>query len=163
MKLTKLLLIIVVILLLAAALYFGIKSILKNKKKKNILRNIDRLTTEKNLIISSTLITELARAEKLVNNKKTEKEVSDWASRFEEIEQKDLPSLTDELVDIETSLMDKNYDESLEKLEHCEKEILKVKAKSIKLLGEIKELTESEDRNREAITKLKSIYIHTIF
>ncbi len=163
MKLTKLLLIIVVILLLAAALYFGIKSILKNKKKKNILRNIDRLTTEKNLIISSTLITELARAEKLVNNKKTEKEVSDWASRFEEIEQKDLPSLTDELVDIETSLMDKNYDESLEKLEHCEKEILKVKAKSIKLLGEIKELTESEDRNREAITKLKSIYREVVF
>ena len=163
MKLTKLIVIIVVILLLAAALYFGIKSILKNKKKKNILRNIDRLTTEKNLIISSTLITELARAEKLVNNKKTEKEVSDWASRFEEIEQKDLPSLTDELVDIETSLMDKNYDESLEKLEHCEKEILKVKAKSIKLLGEIKELTESEDRNREAITKLKSIYREVVF
>ncbi len=163
MRLAKLILIIVIFLLLAASLYFGIKTVLKNKKKKNILRNIDRLTTEKNLIISSTLITELARAEKLVNNKKTEKEVNDWATRFAEIEQKDLPSLTDELVDIETSLMDKNYNESIEKLEHCEKEILRVKAKSIKLLGEIKELTESEDRNREAITKLKSIYREVVF
>ncbi len=155
--------IIIVIILLAVILYFGIKYLLKNKKKKNVLRNIDRLTTEKNLIISSSLITELAKAEKLVNNKKTEKEVKEWNARFEEIENNDLPSLTDELVDIETSLMDKNYNDSLEKLEQCEKNILRVKAKSIKLLGEIKELTESEERNREAITKLKSIYREIVF
>ena len=155
--------IIIVIILLAVILYFGIKYLLKNKKKKNVLRNIDRLTTEKNLIISSALITELAKAEKLVNNKKTEKEVAEWHERFDEIENKDLPSLTDELVDIETSLMDKQYNESLDKLEQCEKNILRVKAKSIKLLGEIKELTESEDRNREAVTKLKSIYREVVF
>ena len=107
--------IIIVIILLAVILYFGIKYLLKNKKKKNVLRNIDRLTTEKNLIISSALITELAKAEKLVNNKKTEKEVAEWHERFDEIENKDLPSLTDELVDIETSLMDKQYNESLDK------------------------------------------------
>jgi len=155
--------IIVIILLVAVLLFFVIKSLLSNKKKKNVLHNIDRLTTEKNLIISSALITELAKAEKLVNNKKTEKEVKDWASRFEEIEQKDLPALTDELVDIETSLMDKKYDDSLDKLEQCEKNILRVKAKSVKLLGEIKELTESEERNREAITKLKSVYREVVF
>jgi len=155
--------IIVLIIIVAVILFFAIKCVLLNKKKKNVLRNIDRLTTEKNLIISSTLITELAKAEKLVNNKKTEKEVIEWKNKFDEIEKNDLPSLTDELVDIETSLMDKKYDESLEKLESCEKNILRVKAKSIKLLGEIKELTESEDRNREAITKLKSIYREVVF
>ncbi len=155
--------IIIVIVIFAAILFFAIFYVLKNKKKNNILRNIDRLTTEKNLIISSSLITELAKAEKLVNNKKTEKEVKEWNARFEEIENNDLPSLTDELVDIETSLMDKNYNDSLEKLEQCEKNILRVKAKSIKLLGEIKELTESEERNREAITKLKSIYREVVF
>ncbi len=155
--------IIIVIVIFAAVLFFAIFYVLKNKKKNNILRNIDRLTTEKNLIISSSLITELAKAEKLVNNKKTEKEVKEWNARFEEIENNDLPSLTDELVDIETSLMDKNYNDSLEKLEQCEKNILRVKAKSIKLLGEIKELTESEERNREAITKLKSIYREVVF
>ena len=155
--------IIIVIVIFAAVLFFAIFYVLKNKKKNNILRNIDRLTTEKNLIISSSLITELAKAEKLVNNKKTEKEVKEWNARFEEIENNDLPSLTDELVDIETSLMDKNYNDSLEKLEQCEKNILRVKAKSIKLLGEIKELTESEERNREAITKLKSVYREVVF
>ena len=36
--------------------------IIKNKKKKEILSNIDRLTTEKNLIISSSLISELGKA-----------------------------------------------------------------------------------------------------
>ena len=44
--------IIISIILLAIILYVAIKNALVNKKKKNVLRNIDRLTTEKNLIIS---------------------------------------------------------------------------------------------------------------
>ena len=52
--------------------------IIKNKKKKEILSNIDRLTTEKNLIISSSLITELGKANKLINNKKIASEVEEW-------------------------------------------------------------------------------------
>ena len=44
-----------------------------------------------------------------------------------------------------------------------EKDIFRAKAKSVKLLSEIKELTESEERNREAITKLKSTYREIVF
>ena len=39
--------------------------------KDKLILNIDRLNSEKNLIISSSLITELGKANKLVNNKKT--------------------------------------------------------------------------------------------
>ena len=60
--------------------------IIKNKRKKDILSNIDRLTTEKNLIMSSSLITELAKASKLTNNKKIEEEVEDWKKRLDKIE-----------------------------------------------------------------------------
>ena len=123
--------------------------IIKNKRKKDILSNIDRLTTEKNLIMSSSLITELAKASKLTNNKKIEEEVEDWKKRLDKIEKVDMPKLTDELVEVETLCMNKEYAEANEKIGTVEKHIFHVKAKSIKLLSEIKDLTESEDRNRE--------------
>lgn len=146
-----------------AILLFVIKTIFKNKKKKSILSSIDKLTTEKNMIISSILKSELAKAEKLANNKKTEKEVEDWKSRFEEIENTDMPILTDELIEVETRMVENDYEKAFEALTKAEKDIFHVKAKSIKLLGEIKDLTESEDRNREAITKLKSVYREVVF
>lgn len=137
--------------------------IIKNKKKKEILSNIDRLTTEKNLIISSSLITELGKANKLINNKKIASEVEEWKKRFDEIEKTDMPKLTDKLIEVENYMLEKNYAEAHRSLNKAEKSIFHVKAKSIKLLNEIKELTESEERNREAITKLKSVYREVIF
>lgn len=144
-------------------LLFAIKMICKSKKKKSILSSIDKLTTEKNMIISSILKSELAKAEKLANNKKTEKEVEDWKNRFEVIENTDMPILTDELIEVETRMVENDYEKAFEALTKTEKDIFHVKAKAIKLLGEIKDLTESEDRNREAITKLKSIYREVVF
>ena len=137
--------------------------IIKNKKKKEILSNIDRLTTDKNLIISSSLITEFGKANKLINNKKIASEVEEWKKRFDEIEKTDMPKLTDKLIEVESYMLEKNYAEAHRSLNKAEKSIFLVKAKSIKLLNEIKELTESEERNREAITKLKSVYREVIF
>ena len=159
----KITIIIGVIFIVLVILLFVLKIILTNRKKKNILMLIDKLTTEKNLILSSSLMTELSKATKLVNNKKTQKEVDDWQKRYEELEKTDLPKLTDEIIEIENALMDKDYTLAYEKLNTTEKDIFHIKAKSVKLLGEIKELTESEDRNREAITKLKSIYREIVF
>ena len=65
--------IVIIGIIISTILFFGIKYLLERKKRKSILQNIDKLTTEKNLIISSSLITELAKAEKLINNKKIEK------------------------------------------------------------------------------------------
>lgn len=155
--------IIIVSILFIAILLFAVKTIFKNKKKKSILSSIDKLTTEKNMIISSILKSELAKAEKLANNKKTEKEVEDWKNRFEKIENTDMPILTDELIEVETRIVENDYEKAFEALTKAEKDIFHVKAKAIKLLGEIKDLTESEDRNREAITKLKSIYREVVF
>ncbi len=137
--------------------------ILRNNKKKSIISSIDKLTTEKNLIISASLITELSKANKLVNNKNTERQVEEWQKRFDDLEQVYMPKLTDELIEVENFCMKKDYISSYKSLNKAEKDIFHIKAKSVKLLGEIKELTESEDRNREAITKLKSVYREIIF
>ena len=155
--------IIAMVFIILIILLYILTIIIKSKRKKDILSNVDRLTTEKNLIMSSALITELSKASKLTNNKKIEEEVEDWKQRLDKIEKVDMPKLTDELVEIENLCVDKDYEGANEKIGTVEKHIFHVKAKSIKLLSEIKDLTESEERNREAITKLKSLYREVIF
>lgn len=159
----KVTIIITGIFIFCIILLYILTIIIKNKKKKEILSNIDRLTIEKNLIISSSLITEFGKANKLINNKKIASEVEEWKKRFDEIEKTDMPKLTDKLIEVESYMLEKNYAEAHRSLNKAEKSIFLVKAKSIKLLNEIKELTESEERNREAITKLKSVYREVIF
>ena len=159
----KITIIITGIFVFCIILIYILTIIIKNKKKKEILFNVDRLTTEKNLIISSSLITELSKANKLINNKKIASEVEEWKKRFDDIEKNDMPKLTDKLIEVENYMLEKNYAEAHRSLNKAEKSIFYVKAKSIKLLNEIKELTESEERNREAITKLKSIYREVVF
>ena len=155
--------VIAIIFIVLIILLFVLTIIFKNAKKKSILNTIDRLTSLKNSIISASLITELSKASKLVNNKKIEKDVEIWKEKFEKIEKNDLPKLTDKLVDVETFCINQDYVGAYNKLASVEKDILHVRAKSYKLLNEIKELTESEDRNREAITKLKSSYREIVF
>ena len=159
----KITIIITGIFVFCIILIYILTIVIKNKKKKEILFNVDRLTTEKNLIISSSLITELSKANKLINNKKIASEVEEWKKRFDDIEKNDMPKLTDKLIEVENYILEKNYAEAHRSLNKAEKSIFYVKAKSIKLLNEIKELTESEERNREAITKLKSIYREVVF
>ena len=155
--------IIALIFIIIMVLLYVVKLIIKAKNKKNISVTIDKLTTEKNMIISANLITELSKAGKLVNNKKIENQVNDWKKRFEDIEKNDLPMLTDELIEAENFSMNKDIEGAYMALEKCEKDIMLVEAKATSLLNEIRELTESEERNREAVTKLKSIYREIVF
>lgn len=66
----KITIIIAGVFILLSALLFVLTIIIKNKRKNNILSSVDKLTTEKNLIISSQLMSELSKASKLVNNKR---------------------------------------------------------------------------------------------
>ena len=154
---------IAIIYIVLIILLFVLTFVFKNNKRKSILNTIDRLTSLKNSIISASLITELSKASKLVNNKKIEKDVQVWKEKFDKIEKVELPKLTDKLVDIETLCINQDYAGAYNKITSVEKDILHVRARSYKLLNEIKELTESEDRNREAITKLKSTYREIVF
>ena len=51
----------------------------ENKKYKNEITTLER---EKNLIISSSIISELNKVEALVNNEKMQETYDDWQKRF---------------------------------------------------------------------------------
>lgn len=127
-----------------------------NKKKYNeALRVLER---DKNLIISASILSELNKVESLVNNKELENVYNNWKIKFKQIKDKEVPKITDELIEVEELFKTKKYKLIEEKLAKIELDIYYVKSKAQFLLGEIKEITLSESKNREIVTKLKTSY-----
>ena len=133
-------------------------NLINNKEKKKYQTEINALERDKNLIISSSILSELNKVEALVNNEKMQETFEDWQDRFKEIKDVEVPKITDALIEIEDCFQDKRYKELNEKIAKVELDIFYVKTKANFLLEEIKEITLSEERNRETITKLKVKY-----
>ena len=70
----------------------------------------------------------------------------------------DVPKITDELINAEERLKSKDKKNINDELARIEFEIYIAKSKASKLLDEIKEITLSEQKNREIVTKLKADY-----
>ena len=152
-------------LLIAVAYYFitmiivVIVLVLMNKRfRKTIEKEISNLERDKNLIISGSILSELNKVETLVNNKDLKKKYDNWQKRFNTIKDEELPKLTDDIIELQNDYNEKDYDNLKKKLIDVEMNINYVKTKADYLLDEIKEITLSEERNRETITKLKADY-----
>lgn len=130
-----------------------------NKKERNKYKDeIATLERDKNLIVGASILSELNKVGALVNNDTMQKKYNDWQKRLKEIKEEEIPKITDALIDIENAFEDKDYKSLKPKIANLELQIAYVKTKSNFLLDEIKEITLSEEKNRETITKLKSEY-----
>ena len=103
-------------------------------------------------------MSELNKVGALVNNDAMQKKYDNWQKRLKEIKEVEVPKITDGLIEIENAFEDKDYKSLKPKIASLELQIAYVKTKSNFLLDEIKEITLSEEKNRETITKLKSEY-----
>ena len=108
--------------------------------------------------MNSNIQTELNKVESMINSKDLEDKYAEWKKRFDEIKNIDIPMLTDYLIDVEGLFKSKKYKEIEPLLAKTELNIYNVKTKASYLLEEIKNVTLSEERNRETVTKLKSKY-----
>ena len=152
-------------LLIAVGYYFltmiivVIVLVLMNKRyKKTIENEINNLERDKNLIISGNILSELNKVEALINNKDLKKKYDSWQGRFTTIKDEDIPKITDDIIELQNDFNEKNYEVLKKKLIDVEMNINYVKTKADFLLNEIRELTLSEERNRETIIKLKAEY-----
>lgn len=152
----KLIIITIYILFIVGAISFLIiKNIKQNKKLK---RAINELEKEKNLIISAPILNELSKAESLVKDDKTKGKYEAWQNKFDDIRNNDIPEVTDMLINADTYVDERKFKTLKPYLADIEIKIYKLREKTDKLLSEIKEITLSEERNRERIVKLKSDY-----
>ena len=126
--------------------------------KKSLTNEINSLERDKNLIISSSMLSELNKVEALVNNDELKKKHKSWQKRFENIRDKEIPKITDEIIELQNDFNEKNYGKLKSGLVNVEMDISYLKTKADFLLEEIRELTLSEEKNRETIIKLKADY-----
>jgi len=133
--------------------------VLMNKKyKSNITNEINNLERDKNLIISSSILSELNKVEALINNQDLRKKYEDWQQRFENIRDVEIPKITDEIIELQDDFNERDYNKLKKGIIDAELNINYLKTKADFLLDEIKEITLSEERNRETIIKLKADY-----
>ena len=127
----------------------------KNKKYKTIL---DKLEVEKNVIDSTPINSEISKIKTFLKNDKLDANLNEWENRFKEIRNKQIPKITDMILEADYSLKQLDYKSTTFKIAKLEMEIYKVKTNTDILLDEIKEITSSEEKNRAIITKFKTIY-----
>ncbi len=144
--------------LLAIVAVIIVLYLLKKREKNRVKKEIEELETEKNLVISASMLSELNKVEALVNNDELKKKYKEWQERFKEIKDKDLPKITDAINEIEELFEENNLTDLKELILKTDYELNALKTRAQFLLDEIKELTLSEEKNREIITKLKAEY-----
>ena len=148
----------VLIYLVTMGLIVTALNIINKKNRQKYEQAIDNLEREKNLILGANIVSELNKVEALINNDQLQEKLNNWQNRFNDIKEKDIPKITDLLIDVDDVFEKKDYKELKNKLAKVELEISYIKTKANFLLDEIKEITLSEEKNRETITKLKAIY-----
>lgn len=145
------------LIIMAGSAVLAVYLIHRHQKKKyhEILTNLER---DKNLIVSASIISELKKIENLINNDELQIIYNDLQERFHEIKDVEVPKITDKLIEIDEFYEKKNYRELEKKIAKIELDIFYIKKRSEFLLKEIKDITSSEEKNRETVTKLKSTY-----
>ncbi len=133
-------------------------SILNRLEKKKLKKEIETLERDKNLIISSSILTELNKVKALANNEELKTKYKKWKKKFEDIKTKEIAEISGIINEIDLLYLDNNYKDLKKVIFDCELKINNLKTKTDFLLEEIKEITLSEERNRETITKLKAEY-----
>ncbi len=150
--------IILIIVTFTALAFFTVIMIIRHGRKKKMQRALEELEIEKNKLASSPIIPELAKVESFLNNEKLEVLYNEWTDRLNQIREKQIPRLSDMLLEAEYSLSQRDYKQTIYKIAKLEMELYKVRTNSEFLLGEIKEITHSEEKNRSVITKYRAHY-----
>ena len=149
---------IITLVIIAIILIVVVLNILQNSKNKKMKDLIDKLEVEKNVLDSTPIIPELAKVESYLKNEKMEVMYNDWKERLENIKNIQIPKITDMIIETEYSLSQLDHKATMYKIAKLEMEIYKVRTNSEFLLNEIKDITNSEEKNRAIITKLKAKY-----
>lgn len=144
--------------ILTIILVIVVLKLINNKEKKKLKAEIEKLEKEKNMVISASMLSELNKVEALVNNDEMKEKLDDWKARFNDIKEKEMPKITETINDIEELFEEKNFKDLKGLVLKADFDLNTLKTKASFLLEEIKDVTLSEERNRETITKLKAEY-----
>ncbi len=143
---------------LSIAIIILVLNLIKNYIFKKYEKQLNNLERNKNLIISASILSELNKVEALINNDSLKETYDNWQKRFKIIKDEDVPKITDLLLEVEDKFKENDYKNLDSLMAKVELQIYYVKMKADFLLEEIRQLTQSEEKNRDTVTRLKTKY-----
>ena len=144
--------------IVALILIFITFFVTKRKQSKRYRNEINNLDIEKNKLIGVPILSEISKVKELVKTDNLKNKLDDWDTTFKLIKDNEIPKLTDMISDAEFLIDRKDYKQAVKKIAYIEMQISNLQKKSNALLDEVKIITNSEERNRALITKLKINY-----
>lgn len=132
--------------------------VVKRKQNSKYKKEINDLDVRKNQLLDVQLLSEITKVKELVKTDNLQKKLDAWDSIFKSIKDEKIPKLTDMISEADFLIDKKEYNQAIKKITDVELEIDRLKRKTERLVDEIKIITNSEERNRALITKLKVVY-----
>ncbi|MBQ6494933.1 MAG: septation ring formation regulator EzrA [Bacilli bacterium] len=145
---------IIVAIILVAITFFS----LRKKESKKFKKEINDLDIEKNQLINVEILSEMTKVKELVKTDNLQHKLDEWNKTFDYIKEEMLPQITEDITNVDFLVDKHDFKNAVKKMTNIELEIDRLKKKSNKLINEIKLITNSEERNRALITKLKVLY-----
>lgn len=132
--------------------------IIKNNQNKKYKKEIEELDIKKNSLLGVPVLSEITKVKELIKTDNLKEKMEDWDTTFKLIRDEKIPELTDSISDADFMIDRKEYRQAVKKIALIELEIRALEKKTDNLLNEVKLITNSEERNRSLITKLKIVY-----
>ena len=132
--------------------------IIKSNQNKKYKKEIEELDIKKNSLLGVPVLSEITKVKELVKTDNLKEKMEDWDTTFKLIRDEKIPELTDSISDADFMIDRKEYKQAVKKIALIELEIRALEKKTDNLLNEVKLITNSEERNRSLITKLKIVY-----
>lgn len=130
--------------------------LIKKRKVYKLQKQLQDLERQKNLIVSTPIMSELEKIKVIVKNDKLEEKYEEWKKRYSVLKETKFKLINDMLLDCDGFIDNKEMKEAKDSILNVEMEIYKIRVATDNLLDEIREITMSEERNRAIVTKLKS-------
>lgn len=127
-------------------------------RNNGLKKDIDELELQKNKVISAPIMTEISKVELLSKNEVIESRVKGWQERYDNIKNKDIPSINDLLLEADFLLEKRKYLDIAKLIANIEMRLYEARSRTDHILSEIQEITLSEEKNRQILTSLKSSY-----
>ena len=132
--------------------------VLQNKRKNKYKKTIEELDYEKNKLIGVPILSELSKVRELVKTENLKQKLSEWDDIFQDLKENKIDMLTDLITEADFLIERNDYKSAIRKIAYIEISLESLKQKTDNLLEQVRVITNSEERNRSIITKLKVIY-----
>ena len=132
--------------------------IMRVKRNLKFRKTIEELDFEKNNLIDVSILTELSKVRELVKTDDLKQKLAEWDLIINNIKEEKINELTDLITEADFLVERHEYKNAIKKIAEIEINMEALKNKTENLLDQVRVITNSEERNRSIVTKLKAVY-----